>query len=119
MTPRDSRGVVLYDNDRTHRSVREDAMNTIKRGLLTAALLAAAVAAAQAPPTTRLRGTIDKVDGNVLTLKAADGATVKLTLAADARIVAVVKASTADIKPGTFLGSAAMPQPDGTQKALE
>jgi hypothetical protein len=34
-------------------------------------------------------------------------------------VVAVVKASMADIKEGTFLGSAAMPQPDGSQKALE
>jgi hypothetical protein len=34
-------------------------------------------------------------------------------------VVAVVKASAADIKPGLFIGSGAMPQPDGSQKALE
>jgi len=43
----------------------------------------------------------------------------KLTLSENALIVAVVKASMADIKEGTFLGSAAIPQPDGSQKALE
>jgi hypothetical protein len=35
------------------------------------------------------------------------------------QIVGVVKASLADIKEGSYLGSAAMPQPDGSQKALE
>ena len=84
------------------------------------ALLAAscAIASAQQAPTVRVRGTIEKVDGNALTLKTGDGEH-KLTLTGNAQIVAVVKASMADIKESTFLGSAAMPQPDGTQKALE
>jgi hypothetical protein len=67
----------------------------------------------------RVRGTIAAVDGSVLTLKASDGVEHKLTLTGNATVVAVVKASMADIKENTFLGSAAMPQPDGTQKALE
>jgi hypothetical protein len=33
--------------------------------------------------------------------------------------VGVIKATLADIKPGLFVGIAAMPQPDGTQRALE
>ena len=74
---------------------------------------------AQQPPPVRLRGTIEAVDGNVLTVKAAGGTDAKVTLAEKAAIVAVVKATLAEIKEGTFLGSAAMPQPDGTQKALE
>jgi hypothetical protein len=69
--------------------------------------------------TVRVRGTIDKVDGSLLTLKAGEAGEVKLMLTENALIVAVVKASMADIKEGTFLGSAAMPQPDGSQKALE
>ena len=69
--------------------------------------------------TLRVRGTIEKADGNVLTLKSTDGAELRLTLTGDARIVALVKASMADVKEGTFLGSAAMPQADGSQKALE
>ena len=78
-----------------------------------------AVSCAATAQTLRVRGTIEKADGNLLLLKASDGAQLKLTLTDDARIVAVVKASMADIKEGTFLGSAAMPQPDGSQKALE
>ena len=66
-----------------------------------------------------VRGTISKVDGNVILLKSTDRADLRLTLAENAMIVAVVKASMADIKEGTFLGSAAVPQPDGTQKAVE
>jgi hypothetical protein len=78
-----------------------------------------AVSCAATAQTLRVRGTIEKADGNLLLLKASDGAQLKLTLTDDARIVAVVKASMADIKEGTVLGSAAMPQPDGSQKALE
>lgn len=74
---------------------------------------------AQQPPTVRIRGTIETVDGNLLALKSRDGTDVKLTLADNAMIVAVVKASLADIKEGTFLGSAAIPQADGSQKAVE
>jgi hypothetical protein len=84
-----------------------------------AAAIAVASCAAAAAQTIRVRGTIEKADGNVLSLKSSDGAALKLTLTGNAMIVALVKASMADIKEGTFLGSAAMPQPDGSQKALE
>jgi len=95
-------------------------MTTTIKITLASVLLAASctIASAQPAPTVRVKGTIEKVDGNVLTLKTADGQA-KLTLTGDARVVAVLKASMADIKENTFLGSAAMPQPDGTQKALE
>jgi hypothetical protein len=80
---------------------------------------ACATALAQQAQTIRVQGTIAKVDGDVLTLKASDGTENKLTLTGNAVIVAVVKASMAEVKEGVFLGSAAMPQPDGSQKALE
>ena len=86
------------------------------------AALAAVVswqAAAQAPQGVRLRGTIEKLDGNVLSVKSNEGEAMKIALTGDARVIGVVKASLADIKPGTFIGSAAMPQSDGSQKALE
>ena len=88
------------------------------RLLLAGAIIAASCSAATAQ-TMRMSGTIEKADGNVLSLKSSDGAEVKLTLAENAMIVVVVKASIADIKEGTYLGSAAMPLSDGTQKALE
>jgi hypothetical protein len=80
------------------------------------------VAQAQQPqpggPPVRIRGTIEKVDGNTLTVKARDGKTETIKLADNARITAMVKASLADIKVGTFIGVTAMPQPDGSQKAI-
>src|SRR5262245_25115004 len=85
----------------------------------TLVVAACATAAAQQAQTVRVQGTIAKVDGDVLTLKVSDGTENKLTLTGNAVIVAVVKASMAEVKEGVFLGSAAMPQPDGTQKALE
>jgi hypothetical protein len=87
--------------------------------LVLAGAIVGAICASAAAQTLRVRGTIEKADGNMLTLKSTDGAELRLTLTGDARIVAVVKASMADIKEGTFLGSAAMPQADGSQKALE
>jgi len=92
-------------------------MKTIQLALAGAIVAASCVAATA--QTLRVRGSIEKADGNVLTLKSTDGAELKLALTDNAMIVAVVKASMADIKEGTFLGSAAMPQPDGSQKALE
>jgi hypothetical protein len=91
------------------------------RLVIAAAVLAAlGIAGASAQQQTlRIRGTIEKVDGNTVVVKATDGAEVTLTLLPNAQIVGVVKATLADIKPGSFVGSAAMPQADGSQKALE
>jgi hypothetical protein len=86
------------------------------RTVLVGVTIAASFVTATAQP---VRGTIEKADGNVLALRSSNGSELKLTLTENALIVAVVKASMADIKEGTFLGSAAIPQPDGSQKALE
>src|SRR6266850_1015287 len=83
-------------------------MNRTFQLALAGAIIAVSCSAATAQ-TTRVRGTIAKADGNVLTLKSSDGAELKLTLTDNAMIVAVVRASMADIKEGTFLGSAPMP----------
>jgi hypothetical protein len=84
-----------------------------------ALLVAITASSAFAQQTVRVRGAVEKVDGNTLSVKADDGAVVTLTLTSDAQIVGVVKATLADVKEGSFVGSAAMPQPDGSQKALE
>jgi hypothetical protein len=89
--------------------------------ILTAAAFATviAVSTASAQQTAvRVAGTIDKIDGNILSIKAPNGL-VTLKLADNALIVGVVKASVADIKEGSYIGSGAVPQPDGTQKAVE
>jgi hypothetical protein len=70
-------------------------------------------------PQVRVRGAIESVDGQMLTVKARDGAAVKIKLADNAPVRSVAKASLNDIKPGSFVGITAMPLPDGTQKAVE
>jgi hypothetical protein len=91
----------------------------ISRILAAAAFVSAiAVTAVPAQQTQRLRGTIEKVDGNPLVIKSAGGE-VALTLADNALVVGVVKAGIEDIKEGSYIGSGALPQPDGTQKAVE
>ena len=82
-------------------------------------LLLASIAVAQAPDTVRVRGAIESVDGQTLNVKGRDGAAIKVKLADDVRVLAVDKKSLADVKQGVFVGITAMPQPDGTQKAVE
>jgi hypothetical protein len=84
-----------------------------------AVIFAAAGAMAQAPQTVRLRGTIEKVDGNALVAKSDKGDELKINLADKTQVIEAMKASMADIKDGAFIGSGAMPQPDGSQKAIE
>src|SRR5215469_1505939 len=83
-----------------------------------AVVFAVATASAQQPATQRVAGTLDKVEGNTLYIKAASGPVI-LTLADNALIVARIKASAADIKAGDYVASGGVPQPDGTQKAVE
>jgi hypothetical protein len=78
----------------------------------------ASMAVAQQAPTVRIRGQIQAVDGSMLTIKARDGSTMNVKLADSPRIVAMIKASVADIKQGEFIGVTAMPQPDGSLKAI-
>lgn len=98
-------------------------MSDLTARILVAAAMLAAVgvssSSAQQPPTVRVRGTIEAVDGPMLTIKTRDGQDVKAKLADKAMIVAVVKASYADIKQGSFIGVTGMPQADGSQKCME
>ena len=86
-------------------------------GAIVAALLVSSALAQQ--NQQRLRGTIQRVDGNILFVKAPDGAPATLKLADNAVIVTIHKATAADIKEGDYIGSGAVPQADGTQKAVE
>ena len=84
-----------------------------------AALSLALAASAWAQDTVRVRGTIERVDGNHLIVKSRDGTELKIALAEKALIVAIVKASLSDIKQGSFVGVTGMPQADGSQRAIE
>jgi Domain of unknown function (DUF5666) len=87
--------------------------------ILAAPLVCAQVAWAQDPPPVRIRGTIERVDGATYVVKARDGAELKLTLADNAQIAGIIKASLSDIKQNSFVGVTAMPQPDGGLSAVE
>jgi len=66
----------------------------------------------------RIRGTIEKVDGQNLEVKSRDGKNVKAVMAENVRFTAMVKASLNDLTPDTYIGVTAMPQADGSQKAI-
>jgi hypothetical protein len=96
--------------------------STPARPLIAAAMVVASVlaATAQQPPTpTRLRGTIERVDGDVLAVKSRSGEDVKLHMTSDMRVVGIIKISLADIKLGSFIGATTVPGPDGRQNAVE
>jgi uncharacterized protein (DUF2141 family) len=78
----------------------------------------ATVARAQQPPTVRIRGAIENVDGTVLTIKSREGAEMKVRMTDDVVVVGIAKSSMSEIKPNSYIGVSAMPEPDGTQKAL-
>ena len=94
----------------------------MKRFVLGALLVAGLVAPAfaqGAPTPVRVRGTIASFAGGVLTVNGITGAATKITMAPDFRVTYLVKASLDKVAAGSYIGTAAEPQPDGTLKALE
>jgi hypothetical protein len=76
-------------------------------------------ALAQGAPPVRIRGTIESIDGQDLTVKSRDGSSVKIKLAPDYAVTAVVKAEMTDVIVGKYVGIAALPQANNAEKALE
>jgi hypothetical protein len=88
-------------------------------GIVTAmALFGAAAFAAGAAPGP-VRGTISAVNGSELKITETTGKQILLTLAPGAKVIDVLPASLSDVKAGTYIGTAAIPQPDGTYRAIE
>src|SRR5258708_12035211 len=99
-------------------------MNQIARRAFGAAgfalLLATSVSFAQQPPPVRVRGTVEAVDGPVLTVKSRDGQTTyKVRLTDNAAVRGIIKAPLSDIKDNSFIGVTALPQTDATPKAVQ
>ena len=93
---------------------------------LLAAMLAGLIAVpalAQAPPPdgtpTRIRGTVEKLDGSTLVVKSRDGSSVTITLAEKVAVAVLVKKSLADIKPGDYVASTAVKGTDGKLHSVE
>ncbi len=99
----------------------------IRRATFTRPLVAIAMVAAsslyaiaqQSPSPSRLRGTIESVDGDVLAVKSRSGEDVKLHMTSDMRLVGISKISLSDIKVGSFIGTTTVPGPDGIPTAVE
>ena len=85
---------------------------------LTMATLFAAAAWAQQAPTVRIRGTIEAVDGPMLSIKSREGTDMKVRMTDNVAVFAVVKTELSEIKEGSYIGVTALPEPDGTQKAV-
>jgi hypothetical protein len=91
----------------------------VGRAVVAAVALLGTVAVADAQqPGTRIRGQIEKADGNMLTMKTREGATLQVRVADDARISALEKASLKNVKNDTFVGIAGMPRQDGSIDAF-
>jgi hypothetical protein len=92
------------------------------RPLFAVAMIAASsfYAVAQQPPSpTRVRGTIEGVEGDMVAVKSRSGEDFKLRMAGDMRLVGITKISLSDIKVGSFVGTTTVPGPDGSQNAVE
>jgi len=85
---------------------------------LAVASVLSSTAWAQQPPTVRIRGTIESIDGKTLNIKTREGTDVKVNMTDDIGVIAIAKTSLSEIKPGSYIGVSAMPQADGSQKAF-
>jgi hypothetical protein len=92
---------------------------TTLAAFLAASLTLSSALAQRQQQGERLSGTIDRMLGNFIFATGRDGGTVTIKLADTATITTVLKATVADIKPGDYIGSGAVPQADGSQKAVE
>src|ERR1700727_3437700 len=86
--------------------------------LAVVSVLASGAWAQQSPTPTRIRGTIESVDGKTMSIKTREGTDVKVNMTDDITVIGIAKASLSDIKESSYIGVSGMPQPDGSQKAL-
>jgi hypothetical protein len=95
---------------------------TFTRPLIAIAIVVASTlyaAAQKAPTPTRIRGTLEAIDGDVLDVKSRSGEDVKLHMTGNVLILGITKIALADIKVGSFVGTTTVPGPDGAPKAVE
>ncbi|HEX3347312.1 MAG TPA: hypothetical protein VHS58_04320 [Acetobacteraceae bacterium] len=80
--------------------------------------LVAASASAQTP-TVRIRGDVDSLDGRTLHVTTRAGEKLTVALAPNTVVTVIAPSSFGAIKTGSYIGTAAIPQKDGTLRALE
>ncbi|RTL48317.1 MAG: hypothetical protein EKK40_17580 [Bradyrhizobiaceae bacterium] len=100
-------------------------MPMIRRAALLAATLSISAltcfgaSAQQSPTSSRVRGAIQSVNGDIVVVKGRDGTNTMMKMTPDVRVTGVTKITLADIKPGSYIGVTSVPGADGTQKATE
>jgi hypothetical protein len=103
------------------RGIRVSNMKTILRQTFARAsllaLLLPALASAQGAP--HVRGVVEKLEGSVLTLKLSDGKSETIQLAKDWTVTVLKPVDISAIQPGSFIGTAEIPQSNGTGRSLE
>ena len=92
--------------------------HSLAASLAVVSVLASSAWAQQPPAPTRIRGTIESVDGKTMSIKTREGADVKVNMTDNIAVIGIAKTTLADIKQGSYIGVSGMPQPDGSQKAL-
>lgn len=95
---------------------------TFTRPLIAVAMVAVSTYCAfaqRAPVPTRVRGTIEAVNGDTMQVTSRSGEDVKLHIAPDINVSGITRIALADIKPGSFIGATTVPGPDGSQNAVE
>ena len=75
-------------------------------------------ASAQTPPTVRIRGAIEAVDGSILSIKSREGTDMKVRMTDNVAVFGVARTDLSEIKEGSYIGVTAVPEPDGVQKAV-
>jgi hypothetical protein len=93
----------------------------LPRSLLTSLAVVSVLSSAawaQQPPTVRIRGTIESIDGKTLNVKTREGTDMKVNMTDDISVIGIAKTTLSEIKPGSYIGVSAMPQADGSQKAF-
>src|SRR5258708_19254245 len=72
------------------------------------------VAWAQQPPPVRIRGTIEAVDGSLLTVKSREGTDMKVRVTDNVAVFGVAKIAMPEIKPHSYLPPSPLPEPTAT-----
>ena len=88
-------------------------------GFLIAAISAVAIAQAPANPPVRIRGTVEKIDGQVVTVKANSGQSMTVKMADNFVVMGIAKAGIADVASGKFIGTTTVGERNGALIALE
>jgi hypothetical protein len=94
-------------------------MSSSRRILFATVALLGLSGAALAQQPARVRGVVDAIDAHEMQVTTRSGQKVTLKLADDAAATFIAPIAIDAIRPGSFIGTAAMTQPDGTLKALE